>query len=124
VDRVNSEVLAPPSERSQEREQALGYEYLDSQPTPTEAEGPTLRLIEIAWLLWRKRRFLVRLTAAGLVLFTIIAFNLTKRYTATVHLMPPDYSSTSQLAMSLPSLSGGGDDGGGGGGGGAPRGAG
>jgi uncharacterized protein involved in exopolysaccharide biosynthesis len=53
-----------------------------------------------------------------LVLFTVIAFTLQKRYTATAHLMPPDYSSSSQLAMSLPSLSGGDDQGGGSGGGG------
>jgi uncharacterized protein involved in exopolysaccharide biosynthesis len=118
VDRVNSEVLAPPVEHSQESEQGVGYEYLDSQPMLTSADAPVLRLIEVAWLLWSKRRFLVRLTAAGLVLFTIIAFRLPKRYTATVHLMPPDYSATSQLAMSLPSLSGSGDDEGGGGGGG------
>ena len=108
MDRVNSEVLAPPVERSQDSEQGVGYEYLESQPTSTGTEGPTLRLIEVAWLLWSKRRFLFRLTACGLVLFTIIAFKLPKRYTATAHLMPPDYSSTSQLAMSLPSLSGGG----------------
>jgi uncharacterized protein involved in exopolysaccharide biosynthesis len=118
VESVNSEVLAPPVERSQESEQGVGYDYLDSQPTPTSAEGPTLRLIEVAWLLWSKRRLLVRLTACGLVLFTIIAFLLPKRYTATVHLMPPDYSASSQLALSLPSLSGGGEDEGGGGGGG------
>ena len=118
VDRVNSEVLAPPVERSQDSEQGVGYEYLDSQPTSTGTEGPTLRLIEVAWLLWSKRRFLFRLTACGLVMFTIIAFKLPKRYTATAHLMPPDYSSTSQLAMSLPSLSGGDEEGAGGGGGG------
>ncbi|MGA8489261.1 MAG: GNVR domain-containing protein [Terriglobales bacterium] len=118
MDRVNSEVLAPPVERSQDSEQGVGYEYLDSQPTSTTTEGPTLRLIEVAWLLWSKRRFLVRLTACGLVLFTIIAFLLPKHYTAVVHLMPPDYSASSQLAMSMPSLSGGGDEEGSGGGGG------
>jgi uncharacterized protein involved in exopolysaccharide biosynthesis len=118
VESVNSEVLVPPVERSQESEQGVGYEYLDSQPTSASADAPALRSIDVAWLLWRKRRFLVRLTAVGLVLFTIIAFQLTKRYTATVHLMPPDYSASSQLAMSLPSLSGGGDEEGGGGGGG------
>lgn len=110
MESINSEVLAPPGERSQESEQGVGYEYLDSQPTATSAESAGLRSIEIAWLLWSKRRLLVRLTASGLVLFTTIAFLLPKRYTAMVHLMPPDYSASSQLAMSLPSLSGGGDE--------------
>jgi uncharacterized protein involved in exopolysaccharide biosynthesis len=118
VDRVNSEVLAPPVERSRENEQGMGYEYLDSQPTPTSADAPALRLIEVVWLLWSKRRFLVRLTAGGLVLFTIIAFLVPKRYTATVRLMPPDYTASSQLAMSLPSLSGGDEEAGGSSGGG------
>jgi uncharacterized protein involved in exopolysaccharide biosynthesis len=118
VDRVNSEVLASPGEGSQESGQGVEYEYLDSQQTPNAADVPALRSIDVAWLLWRKRRFLARLTASGLVLFTVIAFNLQKRYTATAHLMPPDYSSSSQLAMSLPSLSGGDDQGGGSGGGG------
>jgi uncharacterized protein involved in exopolysaccharide biosynthesis len=118
VDRVNSEVLAPPAEGSRESEQGVDYEYLDSPQTPTAADVPTLRSIDVAWLLWSKRRFLARLTAGGLVLFTLIAFNLQKRYTATAHLMPPDYGSASQLAMSLPSLSGGDDQGGEGGGGG------
>jgi uncharacterized protein involved in exopolysaccharide biosynthesis len=115
VDRVNSEVLAPPMGGSQESEQGVEYEYLDSQHTPTAANVPALRSIDVAWLLWSRRHFLARLTAGGLVLFTITAFLLPKRYTATVHLMPPDYSSTSQLAMSLPSLSGGDEQGGGGG---------
>jgi uncharacterized protein involved in exopolysaccharide biosynthesis len=118
VDRLNNEVLAPPVERSRESERGgVEYEYLDSPP-PVAADVPALRSIEVAWLLWGKRRFLGRLTAGGLILFTVIAFLLPKRYTATAHLMPPDYSSASQLAMSLPSLSGKDDEGGGGGGGG------
>jgi capsule polysaccharide export protein KpsE/RkpR len=118
VDRVNSEVLAPPVERSQESEQGVDYEYLDSPQSPSPADVPALRSIDVAWLLWRKRRFLARLTALSLVLFTTIAFLLPKSYTATAHLMPPDYGSTSALAMSLPSLSGGEEQGGSGGGGG------
>ena len=117
MDRLNSEVLAPPVERSPESEREAEYGYLDSPP-PVAADVPALRSIEVAWLLWGKRRFLGRLTAAGLVLFAVIAFLLPKRYTASAHLMPPDYSSTSQLAMSLPSLSGGDEQSGGGGGGG------
>lgn len=125
MDPVNNEVLAPSVEHSQESEsRAVEYEYLDSQQTPTAADIPALRSIDVAWLLWSKRRFLARLSAGGLVLFTIIAFVLPKRYTGTAHLMPPDYSSTSELAMSLPSLSGGGEDSGGGGGGGGGAGGG
>jgi uncharacterized protein involved in exopolysaccharide biosynthesis len=119
VDRIHSEVLASPGERLPGSEQGTEYEYLDSHQTAAAEDVPSLRLIDVAWLLWTNRRFLTRLTAVGLVLFTAIAFLLPKRYTATANLMPPDYSSASQLALSLPSLSGGGDEEGGGGGGGA-----
>lgn len=41
-------------------------------------------------LLWNRRGFLTRVTAAGLVLATAIAFLIPKRFTSTARLMPPD----------------------------------
>lgn len=119
MDRINNEVLAPPNEPSHEGTQRLDYDYMESQPATTAAESTSLSSIEIAWLLWANRRSLMRFTAYGLLFFVVLALVLPKRYTAAAHLMPPDYSSTSSLAMALPALSsGGGEDGGSGGGGG------
>jgi uncharacterized protein involved in exopolysaccharide biosynthesis len=117
VQRTN-EVIAPTVEQPRESEQAVGYEALGLQQEQRVAQAPGFQPIDVAWLLWGERRFLARLTAAGLVAFTLAAFLLPKRYTATVHLMPPDYNSTSELALSLPGFSSGTDEGGGGGGGG------
>jgi uncharacterized protein involved in exopolysaccharide biosynthesis len=70
----------------------------------------TLQPIEVAWLLWGERRLLARLTILGLVLFTVIAFRLPKRYTAITQLMPPDFNSASDMISALPSLLGSGGD--------------
>jgi capsule polysaccharide export protein KpsE/RkpR len=54
---------------------------------------------EWLWLLWERRRFIARLTVWGLVLSTIIAFLIPKRYESTTRLMPPDTQSGSGMAM-------------------------
>jgi capsule polysaccharide export protein KpsE/RkpR len=54
---------------------------------------------EWLWLLWERRRFLWRFTIRGLVIVTIIAFLIPKRYESTTRLMPPDQRSGSGLAM-------------------------
>jgi capsule polysaccharide export protein KpsE/RkpR len=51
------------------------------------------------WLLWERRRFLVRSTVWGLILSTIVAFVIAKRYESTIRLMPPDAQSGSGMAM-------------------------
>jgi uncharacterized protein involved in exopolysaccharide biosynthesis len=51
------------------------------------------------WLLWEQRRFLGRAAVLGLVLSTLVAFVLPKRYDSTTRLMPPDSQSTSGIAM-------------------------
>lgn len=56
-------------------------------------------------LLLDRRRVVLRCAAVGLVLFTLLAFLIPKRYEATVQLMPPDSQSTSSLAL-LAGLSG------------------
>jgi len=50
-------------------------------------------------LLWNERRFLNRAAIAGLLLGTLIAFLLPKRFESTTQLMPPDSQSTSGVAM-------------------------
>lgn len=77
---------------------------LDLKPS---ANGHLMEPIEAAWLLWGRRRLLIWLTTAGLVLATAIAFLLPKWYTATTRLMPPGFGSNSALALALPALGGG-----------------
>jgi len=50
-------------------------------------------------VLWERRRFVIRITALGLVLATVIAFAIPKRYQSTARLMPPDHQSGSGMAM-------------------------
>lgn len=49
-------------------------------------------------LLWNHRQLILRLAAAGLVLSTLIAFLIPKRYESTTRLMPPDQAN-SNVAM-------------------------
>lgn len=106
------DTVAPPVDQFPEVEQRGEYLPLAADAEPGVEEGSSLQPVEIAWLLWGKRRFLLHATTAGLVLFTLIAFLLPKQYTATTRLMPPDYNSTATLATGLPSLFMGGDIGG------------
>ena len=50
-------------------------------------------------LLWDRRRFLLRASAAGLLASTLVAFLIPKSYISTAQLMPPDQQSTSAMAM-------------------------
>jgi len=54
---------------------------------------------EWLWLLWERRRFLWQVTVRGLIVATIIAFLIPKRYESTTRLMPPDQRSGSGAAM-------------------------
>lgn len=54
---------------------------------------------EWSWILWERRRFLWRAALWGLVVSTIIAFIIPKRYESTTRLMPPDNQSSSGMAM-------------------------
>jgi uncharacterized protein involved in exopolysaccharide biosynthesis len=51
------------------------------------------------WLLWEHRRFLWQSAAWGLVLATILAFVIPRRYDSTTRLMPPGNQSSSGMAM-------------------------
>jgi len=69
--------------------------YLDEQL----ALNPDRDGAEWLWVLWGRRRFLVRATVWGLILSTIFAFVIPKRYDSTTRLMPPDAQSGSGMAM-------------------------
>jgi capsule polysaccharide export protein KpsE/RkpR len=56
-------------------------------------------LIQWLRLLWNERRFISRAAVAGLLLGTLLAFLLPKRFESTTRLMPPDAQSTSGMAM-------------------------
>ena len=55
--------------------------------------------VERLRLLWNKRPFMTRAAVAGLLLGTLLAFLLPKRFESTTQLMPPDSQSSSGMAM-------------------------
>jgi len=62
-------------------------------------EPPQDETAEWLWMLWERRRFLLRVSVWGLVLSTVIAFLIPKRYESSTSLMPPDSQSGSGMAM-------------------------
>jgi len=56
-------------------------------------------MAEWLWLLWEHRRFLAKAAVWGLIVSTIIAFLIPKRYESTTRLMPPDPQTGSSVAM-------------------------
>jgi uncharacterized protein involved in exopolysaccharide biosynthesis len=58
-------------------------------------------------LLWESRRFLGRVIGISLLVSTLIAFLIPKRYQSAARLMPPDNQSGSGLALAAATLSGG-----------------
>ena len=112
------EVLTPTAEPNHEREPEVSYESLVLQQGSAGEPMSVLPPIDAAWLLWGKRRLLGEFTVVGIVLFILVAMLIPKRYTATTHLMPPDFNNSSTRMMALPAMSGGGASGEGGGGGG------
>lgn len=50
-------------------------------------------------LFWTERRFVLRMAATGLMLSTLAAFSIPKRYTTSTRLMPPDSQSSSSMMM-------------------------
>lgn len=75
---------------------------------PHEVEPGTLELqdrphhddsVEWIWLLWERRRLLAKAMIIGLILSTLVAFLIPKRYESTTRLMPPDAQSASGMAM-------------------------
>lgn len=67
-------------------------EYFPPAPRPDAST-------EWLWILWERRRFLIRVAVWGLITSTVIAFLIPKRYESTASLMPPDSQSGSGMAM-------------------------
>ena len=63
------------------------------------------RVVARLRLVWDERRFLFHVAAYGLVVATLIAFLIPKRYESMARLMPPDNQSASNLAL-MAALSG------------------
>ena len=57
------------------------------------------RAVDRLRLLWEERRFLFRISAYGLALFTLFAFLIPKRYESSAVLMPPDDQSSSGMML-------------------------
>ena len=70
----------------------LAAAKLDLAPDSHFAVQKTSReaLIAKLRLLWNRRRFVLRVTGIGLVLSTVVAFVIPKRFQSTARLMPPD----------------------------------
>jgi uncharacterized protein involved in exopolysaccharide biosynthesis len=86
------------SERAHEEELILSEPLLPLVPAESDRERREKR-IEALRLLWDRRKFLLQVLGAGLVVTTLIAFLIPARYTSTTRLMPPDQNSSSGLAM-------------------------
>jgi capsule polysaccharide export protein KpsE/RkpR len=50
-------------------------------------------------LVWSRRRFLFRVAVSALIVSTLVAFLIPKRYDSTTQLMPPDSQSSSNLTL-------------------------
>ncbi len=82
----------------------------DTSLVPAAADAPAVhRPLTAVMLLWQQRRFLLRVLGVALVLTTLIAFLIPKRYDSTTQLMPPD-TQASGISM-LAALAGGGGSG-------------
>jgi uncharacterized protein involved in exopolysaccharide biosynthesis len=104
----------------------MGTTSIDVHPEPTVVFEEDAGVLDVARtakkakniarvrLLWDHRVFLARMTGAGLLFFTLLAFLLPKRYSATARLMPPDYTSSISTGLALSAV--GSDSGGGAGG--------
>lgn len=88
------------------RELETGNLISDTESTTLEQESaralPTP--LETAWLLWQNRRCVFRVCLTGLVIFTVTAFLIPKKYKASTTLMPPDYNTSALMSMAIPML--------------------
>lgn len=82
-------------EQRHEEELVLAEPLLDAEDLRAARERSIQRLS----LLWSQRKVLARAAVAGLLLATLIAFFLPKRFTSTAQLMPPDQGPGNGMAM-------------------------
>jgi capsule polysaccharide export protein KpsE/RkpR len=81
------------------------FHALEEERVPTEsvrlhADDDSARARAFARrVLWDQRRFLFRISVSGLVVCTLVALLIPKRYQSSAQLMPPDDQSSSGLAL-------------------------
>jgi uncharacterized protein involved in exopolysaccharide biosynthesis len=71
----------------------LSLDTIEGSPAhadPAEEKAARERAVGKLRLVWNRRQFLLRVTGAGLVLSTLTAFVIPKRFESTTRLMPPD----------------------------------
>lgn len=73
----------------------------EQDQTVADVETAPIRdpIIDLKVALWRRRRWLAKVTGLGLLLATAFTFAIPSEYQSTVQLMPPDQSSLSGGAM-------------------------
>src|ERR1700674_4708592 len=76
---------------------AVGGDVNDISPDDQNAARE--KLVATLRVLWSQRRSILRVAGIGLMLSTLVAFLIPKRYTTTTRLMPPDSQSASSMMM-------------------------
>jgi uncharacterized protein involved in exopolysaccharide biosynthesis len=113
VEVPNGEPMSEPV-RSKTREKHLGENVVFAQPDVETSQTEVREIqpgresaVASQRLIWEHRRFILRVTAAGLLLSTLFAFLIPKRYQTTARLMPPDQGNTG-MTMAMMAAAGGG----------------
>jgi uncharacterized protein involved in exopolysaccharide biosynthesis len=84
------------------RREGIVVEQLDREAMVAEEEEQELaraRMLAGQRLVWENRHFIFRWTAIGLLVSTVIAFLIPKRFESTARLMPPDQGSSAMALL-------------------------
>lgn len=92
-ERMDRSALKPVPDQDEEFD--LSDSVFDGEDLSAARERSIARLA----LLWSKRGFLVRTAVTGLLIATLFAFLIPKRFTSTARLMPPDQGPGNGMAM-------------------------
>jgi capsule polysaccharide export protein KpsE/RkpR len=68
-------------------------------PTPAEPEAQERPALADLWLIWENRRLVYRVAIRALIISTIIAFLIPRKYDSNVRLMPPDSQGDTGMMM-------------------------
>jgi capsule polysaccharide export protein KpsE/RkpR len=70
-------------------------------PAAREPETPERAPLADLWLIWEHRRLIYRVAIRALIVSTIIAFLIPRKYDSTVRLMPPDSGDAGMMMAAL-----------------------
>jgi capsule polysaccharide export protein KpsE/RkpR len=70
-------------------------------PSPEEPEAQERPALADLWLIWENRRLIYRVAIRALIISTIIAFLIPRKYDSTVRLMPPDSGDAGMMMAAL-----------------------